>query len=134
MPVKVDPMLLKLRYKDQKKSHFFFKKIQHIDFASYFPICPARRFSAAQKGVSAQSHANQEGGRHLLKHLDQKNQRRKNVPFVQILLVYLMKVVGSIKKMDQMTDLLLTDELLMSMCGFNAYQVKNLAVPQWEIR
>jgi len=24
-----------------------------------------------------------------------------------------------------MTDLLLTDELLMSMCGFNAYQVKN---------
>ncbi|WDN87671.1 hypothetical protein BuS5_00639 [Desulfosarcina sp. BuS5] len=36
-----------------------------------------------------------------------------------------MKVVGSIKKMDQITDLLLTDELLMSMCGFNAYQVKN---------
>ena len=60
----------------------------------------------------------------FLEHLDPKNQRRKNVPFAQILLVYLMKVVGSIKKMDQMTDLLLTDELLMSMCGFNAYQVK----------
>ncbi|WP_027354106.1 hypothetical protein [Desulfosarcina sp. BuS5] len=61
----------------------------------------------------------------FLEHLDPKNQRRKNIPFAQILLVYLMKVVGSIKKMDQMTDLLLTDELLMSMCGFNAYQVKN---------
>jgi hypothetical protein len=61
----------------------------------------------------------------LLGRLDPKKQRRKNVPFSQILLVFLMKVVGSIKKMDQMTDLLLTDELLMSMCGFNAYQVKN---------
>jgi hypothetical protein len=61
----------------------------------------------------------------LLEALDPKKQRRKNVPFAQILLVYLMKVIGSIKKMDQMTDLLLTDELLMSMCGFNAYQVKN---------
>ena len=61
----------------------------------------------------------------LLERLDPKNQRRKNVPFSQILLVFLMKVVGSIKKMDQMTDLLLTDELLMNMCGFNAYQVKN---------
>ena len=34
----------------------------------------------------------------FLEHLDPKNQRRKNVPFAQILLVYLMKVVGSIKK------------------------------------
>ena len=50
----------------------------------------------------------------LLERLDPKNQRRKNVPFSQILLVFLMKVVGSIKKMDQMTDLLLTDELLMA--------------------
>jgi len=36
-----------------------------------------------------------------------------------------MKVVGSIKTMEEVSDLLLTDELLMSMCGFNAYQVKN---------
>ncbi len=61
----------------------------------------------------------------LLECLDPKNQQRKNVPFFQIVLVFLMKVVGAIKKMDQMTDLLLTDELLMSVCGFNAYQVKN---------
>ena len=60
----------------------------------------------------------------LLENLDPEKQKRKNV-FAQILLVFLMKVIGSIKKMDQMTDLLLTDELLMSMCGFNAYQVKN---------
>ena len=40
-------------------------------------------------------------------------------------LVFLMKIVGAIKTIDEMNDLLLTDELLMSMCGFNAYQVKN---------
>ena len=61
----------------------------------------------------------------VLENLDPEKQKRKNVPFAQILLVFLMKVIGSIKKMDQITDLLLTDELLMSMCGFNAYQVKN---------
>ena len=61
----------------------------------------------------------------LLEYLDPEKQQRKNVPFAQILLVFLMKVIGAIKKMDQMTDLLLTDELLMSMCGFNAHQVKN---------
>jgi hypothetical protein len=36
-----------------------------------------------------------------------------------------MKVVGPIKTIDEISDLLLTDELLMSMCGFNAHQVKN---------
>lgn len=60
-----------------------------------------------------------------LEHLDPQKQRRKNVPFLQIVLVFLMKVIGSIKAMDEISDLLLTDELLMSMCGFNAYQVKN---------
>jgi hypothetical protein len=60
-----------------------------------------------------------------LEHLDPQKQRRKNVPFYQITLVFLMKVIGSIKTMDEIGDLLLTDELLMSMCGFNAYQVRN---------
>ena len=36
-----------------------------------------------------------------------------------------MKVVGSIKTIDEISDLLLTDEMLMSMRGFNAHQVKN---------
>ncbi len=61
----------------------------------------------------------------LLKHLDSQKQRRKNIPFIQLVLVFLMKVVGSIKTIDEIGDLLLTDELLMSMCGFNAHQVKN---------
>jgi len=61
----------------------------------------------------------------LLEHLDPHNQQRKNVPFIQMLLVFLMKVVGSIKTIDEISDLLLTDELLMSMCGFNAHQVRN---------
>lgn len=60
-----------------------------------------------------------------LEHLDPQKQRRKNVTFFQITLVFLMKVIGSIKAMDEINDLLLTDELLMSMCGFNAYQVRN---------
>lgn len=61
----------------------------------------------------------------LLKHLDPQKQRRKNIPFIQLVLVFLMKVVGSIKTIDEIGDLLLTDELLMSMCGFNAHTVKN---------
>jgi len=60
-----------------------------------------------------------------LEQLDPQKQRRKNVPFFQIVLVFLMKVIGSIKTIDEISDLLLTDELLMAMCGFNAHQVKN---------
>jgi len=60
-----------------------------------------------------------------LEHLNPQKQQRKNVPFFQIVLVFLMKVIGSIKTMDEISDLLLTDELLMTMCGFNAHQVKN---------
>ncbi len=61
----------------------------------------------------------------LLENLDPQNQTRKNVPFIQLVLVFLMKVVGSIKTIDEISDLLLTDELLMSMCGFNAHQVRD---------
>lgn len=61
----------------------------------------------------------------LLENLNPQKQKRKNIPFLQLLLVFLMKVVGSIKTIDEIDDLLLTDELLMSMCGFNAHQVKN---------
>ena len=61
----------------------------------------------------------------LLDHLDPQKQERKNVLFIQLVLILLMKVVGSIKTMEEISDLLLTDELLMSMCGFNAYQVRN---------
>ncbi len=60
----------------------------------------------------------------FLGNLDPNKQKRNNVNFSQILLVFLMKITGAIKKMDQIGDLLLSDELLMAMCGFNAYQVK----------
>ena len=60
-----------------------------------------------------------------LEQLDPQKQRRKNIPFIQLVLVFLMKVVGSIKTIDEISELLLTDELLMSICGFNAHQVKN---------
>jgi len=52
-------------------------------------------------------------------------QQREHIPFIQFILVFLMKVIGSIPKMEQIQDLLLTDELLMGICGFNAYQVRN---------
>ena len=61
----------------------------------------------------------------LLEELDPETQKRENIPFLQFILVYLMKVIGSIPKMEPVWELLLTDELLMGLCGFNAYQVKN---------
>ena len=61
----------------------------------------------------------------LLEELDPETQERENIPFLQFVLVYLMRVIGSIPKMEPVWELLLTDELLMGLCGFNAYQVKN---------
>jgi hypothetical protein len=61
----------------------------------------------------------------LLEELDPETQERQNIPFLQFILVYLMRVIGSIPKMEPVWELLLTDELLMGLCGFNAYQVKN---------
>jgi len=61
----------------------------------------------------------------LLEDLDPEIQKRENIPFLQFVLVYLMKVIGSIPKMEPVWELLLTDELLMGLCGFNAYQVQS---------
>ncbi len=61
----------------------------------------------------------------LLEDLDSQTRQRESLPFLQFVLVYLMKVIGSIPKMEPVWELLLTDELLMGLCGFNAYQVKN---------
>jgi hypothetical protein len=61
----------------------------------------------------------------LIEQLDPGCHVRENIPFLQFVLVYLMKVIGSIPKMEPVWELLLTDELLMGLCGFNAYQVKN---------
>ena len=61
----------------------------------------------------------------LLEDITPKGQKREHIPFIQFILVFLMKAIGSIPKMDTLHDLLLTDELLMGICGFNAYQVRN---------
>ena len=61
----------------------------------------------------------------LLENLHPQNQPRVNIPFLQLVLVFLMKTIGSIPKMDPVHELLLTDELLMGLCGFNAYQVEH---------
>jgi Transposase DDE domain len=61
----------------------------------------------------------------LLEDLDPQTQQREHLPFLQFVLIYLMRVIGSIPKMEPVWELLLTDELLMGLCGFNAYQVKN---------
>jgi hypothetical protein len=61
----------------------------------------------------------------LLENLDPQTHKRQSIPFVQFLLVFLMKVIGSIPKMEPVWELLLTDELLMGLCGFNGYQVRN---------
>lgn len=61
----------------------------------------------------------------LLQEITPKEQQREHIPFIQFILVFLMKVIGSIPKMEQIQDLLLSDELLMGICGFNAYQVRN---------
>lgn len=61
----------------------------------------------------------------LLENITPKDQQREHIPFIQFILVFLMKIIGSIPKMEPVHELLLTDELLMGICGFNAYQVRN---------
>jgi len=60
----------------------------------------------------------------LLENLDPQTQQRENLPFLQFVLIYLMKVIGSIPKMEPVWELLLTDELLMGLCGFNCLSVQ----------
>lgn len=61
----------------------------------------------------------------LLKGISPEDRQRENIPFIQFVLVFLMKTIGSIPKMEPVHDLLLTVELLMGICGFNAYHVRN---------
>ncbi len=61
----------------------------------------------------------------LLERITPKDQEREHIPFIQFILIFLMKIIGSIPKMEPVDELLLTDELLMGICGFNGYQVRN---------
>jgi Transposase DDE domain len=65
------------------------------------------------------------GAFELIESLKPVEQKRQGLPFLQFVLVFLMKTIASIPKMDPVHDLLLTDELLMGVCGFNGYQVRN---------
>jgi hypothetical protein len=60
----------------------------------------------------------------LLENIRPKDRQREHLPFFQYILVFLMKVIAGIAKMEPVHELLLTDELLMSLCGFNGYQVR----------
>jgi len=60
-----------------------------------------------------------------LENITPKDRQREHIPFIQSILVFLMKVIAGIAKMEPVHELLLTDELLMSLCGFNGYQVRN---------
>jgi hypothetical protein len=60
-----------------------------------------------------------------LESITPKDRKREHIPFIQYILVFLMKAIAGIAKMEPVHELLLTDELLMSLCGFNGYEVRD---------
>lgn len=61
----------------------------------------------------------------LLESLDPQARRHPIYPFIQFVLVTIMRCVGGVQSMLASHDLLLTDEALMSLVGFNARQVQH---------
>lgn len=61
----------------------------------------------------------------LLDDLDPQTRTGANYPFLQFVLVTLMRCVGGVQSMLATHDLLLTDEALMGLVGFNARQVEH---------
>lgn len=59
----------------------------------------------------------------LLEQLDPGTRLGPLYPFVQVVLFTLMRCVGGVQSLLATHDLLLTDEALMGLLGFNAYQV-----------
>lgn len=59
----------------------------------------------------------------LLERLDPAKRLGPLYPFVQLILFTLMRCVGGVQSLLATHDLLLTDEALMGLLGFNAYQV-----------
>jgi len=47
------------------------------------------------------------------------------IPFVQFLLLYMLKALFGIESINVLPDLLLTDQAAMQLIGFNAYQMEN---------
>ena len=61
----------------------------------------------------------------LLDDLDPKTRTGALYPFIQFVVVTLMRCVGGVQSMLATHDLLMTDEALMSLVGFNAHQVRH---------
>ena len=60
----------------------------------------------------------------LLEQLDPEHREGALYPFIQFVLVTIMRCVGGVQSMLATKDLLLTDEALMGLLGFNAVQVQ----------
>jgi len=64
------------------------------------------------------------GARPLLDGLDPKDREGPLYPFIQFVLMTIMRCVGGVESMLATRDVLLTDEALMGLLGFNAAQVQ----------
>jgi len=60
----------------------------------------------------------------LLEGLDPQDRKGALYPFVQFVLMTIMRCVGGVQSTLAMQDVLLTDEALMGLVGFNAAQVR----------
>lgn len=69
-----------------------------------------------------------------LEGLDPKTRKGPLYPFIQFVMMTIMRCVGGVQSMLAMHDLLLTDEALMAVVGFNADQVKHGANRRGEDR
>ena len=65
------------------------------------------------------------GAWELLEDLDPKNREGALYPFLQFVLFTIMRCVGGVQSMLATRDVLLTDEALMGVLGFNAAQVRD---------
>jgi hypothetical protein len=61
----------------------------------------------------------------LLEGLDPGKRKRESIPFLTFVLLSIMRSVGGVQSMLAMHDILLTDEALMALVGFNAIQVRD---------
>ena len=61
----------------------------------------------------------------VLEQLDPNVREGEIYPFLRLVLLTIMRCVGGVQSMLATHDLLLTDEALMGVVGFNAYQVEN---------
>ena len=60
----------------------------------------------------------------LLEELDPEDRKRASIPYLRFVLVTLMRCIGGVQSMLATHDVLLTDETLMAVVGFNAIQVQ----------